>query len=81
MARQVVFTKEESMFAALPPQNEIQKTQAVRGLDVWLVGPMMIMGGRCLGGTKGTLLKVLGFGTVIYNAMNHYEQAKQTRGL
>lgn len=63
--------------SAVAPGSEIQKTQSMRGLDVWIVGPMMVMGGRCMGGKKGTLLKFMGFGTILYNAWNHYKQANQ----
>jgi len=57
--------------------DELRKLQDIRTFDVWLTGPAMIIGGRCLGGGMGTLLKLLGYGTIVYNGMNHYRQAKQ----
>jgi hypothetical protein len=51
------------------------KSQGVRLLDVFLIGPLMIWGGYALhdSGHKvaGPGLGLLGFTTILYNARNH----------
>lgn len=51
------------------------KSQPVRLLDVFLIGPLMIWGGYALDAQghryAGPALALLGFTTIIYNGYNH----------
>lgn len=47
------------------------KSQRVRLLDVFVVGPLMIWGGTKAGGLGGTALALFGLTTVAYNARNY----------
>ena len=58
--------------------NTVAKTQTVRLLDVFLIGPLMIWGGLAVAdrneirtcGLAGGALVLLGFSTIAYNARN-----------
>ena len=56
--------------------TEQGKTQAVRLLDVVLIGPLMTVGGleaaRCGRRWIGYTLAAFGIATMIYNGRNHY---------
>lgn len=55
--------------------SRVQKTQVIRVLDVMLVGPLMVMGGRDMGRRSpimGGLLEFFGISTIAYNARNWY---------
>ncbi len=55
--------------------DRIQKTQVIRVLDVLLIGPLMVMGGRDMSQRSpilGGLLEFFGIGTIAYNARNWY---------
>lgn len=51
------------------------KAQRIRLLDVFLIGPMMVWGGKALGdqghSVAGPLLAILGVATVVYNGRNY----------
>lgn len=51
------------------------KSQTVRLLDVFAIGPLMIGGGIALDqrghGITGTALAVLGISTIVYNGVNY----------
>lgn len=51
------------------------KTQQVRLLDVFLIGPLMVWGGSALKNSghplAGTLLSITGVATVVYNGKNY----------
>lgn len=71
----------------ITPRHEVQhlgglgdKSQAVRLADVFLIGPVMVVGGARLGGVLGTILMGLGVATVMYNAENYNEKARIDRG-
>lgn len=55
----------------VPP--EFQKTQWIRALDVWVIGPLMIFAStsRKLPGWAKLSLGVAGFLTIAYNAENY----------
>ena len=66
--------------------NSVVKTQKVRQLDVWLLGPLMVWGGLALAGrvprespVAGTILAVCGVLTILYNGYNYrtIERARQ----
>jgi hypothetical protein len=60
----------------LMPQGN--KTQLVRLLDVFVFGPLMILGGRNQKSKYfGTALTLIGVGTIVYNGLNYLETAKQ----
>ena len=59
------------------------KPQSVRLADVFVIGPLMWWGGMQLRDeypTQGSLLALLGVGTVIYNGRNWWlkQQSEQT---
>ena len=52
------------------------KTQTIRLLDVFFIGPVMIYGGRKLAEREpwvGHTLTVLGIATIIYNGKNYLD--------
>jgi len=49
------------------------KTQTIRLLDVFLIGPVMIAGGLKIKSILGTTLTIFGILTMIYNARNYME--------
>jgi len=55
--------------------NPEVKSQPVRLLDVFVIGPLMIWGGIALNDRGrqyvGPVLALLGLSTIIYNARNH----------
>ncbi len=51
--------------------TEHGKSQLVRLLDVFFIGPMMIWGGRRASGPGGVVLSALGVATIVYNARNY----------
>ena len=55
------------------------KSQAVRLLDVWAIGPVIILGASRLprrDASLAWLLTAIGVGTILYNGYNFY-QVKQ----
>ena len=56
------------------------KSQIVRLLDVFFIGPVMAVGGAKLGGALGKTLVALGIATILYNAKNYNEQFEIDRG-
>jgi hypothetical protein len=55
--------------------NDVAKSQAVRVLDVVLIGPLMVWGGFKLGGVAGSALAAFGASTIWYNARNYQRVA------
>jgi len=54
--------------------NRVVKTQAIRLLDVFVIGPLMIYGASKMPiGPAAALLAVFGISTVIYNGVNYFE--------
>jgi len=54
--------------------DDVVKTQRVRVLDVFLIGPLMVWGGTKLRDeypVAGALLAAFGVSTVVYNAKNY----------
>lgn len=71
------------------PRHEVQhlgavtmgdKSQAVRLADVFVIGPVMAVGGAKLGGSLGKTLVALGIATILYNAKNYNERARIDSG-
>lgn len=52
------------------------KSQTVRLLDIVLIGPLMVWGGRKAGGVAGKVLTFFGFSTILYNSVNYYKVSK-----
>ena len=52
-------------------REPLVKSQTVRQLDVWLIGPLMVWGGLKAGGALGLLLAGFGVSTVWYNLRNY----------
>ncbi len=50
--------------------NEIQKSQAVRLLDVFAVGPLMIWSAQYAPRELREVMVILGLGTIVYNGAN-----------
>jgi len=54
--------------------NRVQKTQAIRTIDVALIGPLMLIGGMELQrrgeSLTGGLLSFFAISTIVYNARN-----------
>jgi hypothetical protein len=53
--------------------GEVSKTQAVRVMDVLIIGPLMMLGGAALRQTQpvlGSGLMLFGVTTTVYNARN-----------
>lgn len=63
----------------LPPPNGctpyqlslVQKTQTIRLLDVFAIGPLMIYGGVRSGGALGLTLALTGAATIVFNGGNY----------
>lgn len=60
-------------------RNQVVKTQRIRLLDVFVIGPLMIVGGFALARQRhpvlGLALGGMGLSTVIYNYVN-YERVR-----
>lgn len=50
--------------------NEIQKSQTVRLLDVFAVGPLMIWSAQYAPKELREVMVILGLGTIVYNGAN-----------
>lgn len=50
--------------------NEIEKSQAVRLLDVFAVGPLMIWSAQYAPKELREVMVILGLGTIVYNGAN-----------
>jgi hypothetical protein len=63
--------------------STVQKTQAVRLIDVFVLGPAMIY--SAMDRTPPKLLRsfimLVGVGTVLYNLSNYLEQEKRKNGI
>lgn len=59
-------------------QNAVVKTQAIRLLDVFLIGPLMVYGGVQTKGVLGYTLAAFGVATVVFNGVN-YLMVERTR--
>lgn len=59
--------------------NQVQKTQYIRMMDVAIFGPLMIY--TALGKTPPKIVKnsmvLIGIGTILYNGYNFWEQEKR----
>ena len=51
------------------------KTQTIRLLDVFLIGPVMIAGGLKIKSILGNTLTIFGILTIFYNARNYMEMS------
>ena len=51
--------------------------QAVRLVDVFLLGPVMIRASRKLPGAAGTFLAIAGVATIVFNAMTFVDIARR----
>ena len=60
---------------ASPRDNEL--FQAVRIIDVFVLGPAMIKVGRTIGGITGTFLSVAGIATIAFNGINFFDIEKE----
>ena len=60
--------------------SDVIKSQNVRLLDVFVVGPLMVWGGVKAGGFAGLMLAGLGVSTVLYNADNYQRIAAKLAG-
>ena len=49
--------------------------QLVRIVDILILGPAMVLGGRRLGGILGAFLLVSGFATILFNGIRFLENA------
>lgn len=47
--------------------------QAVRVIDVVFLGPVMIKGGKALGGISGTFLMLAGIATIVFNGATFFD--------
>jgi hypothetical protein len=68
--------------AGLGGLSEEVKSQPVRLVDVFVIGPMMIAGGRAWEKTNpwaGVVLSLLGVSTIVYNASNYWKIEKARR--
>ena len=52
-------------------ERRVAKSQAIRVLDVAVIGPLMIWGGVKAGGVAGVALALFGATTMGYNAVNY----------
>ena len=50
--------------------NEIEKSQTVRLLDVFAVGPLMILSAQYAPKELRDIMVILGLGTIVYNGAN-----------
>ena len=47
--------------------------QAVRIIDVAILGPIMIKAGRKIGGTVGAFLSIAGAATIVFNGITFFD--------
>ena len=47
--------------------------QAVRVIDVFILGPAMIKGGAKIGGTLGNFLVIAGLATIVFNGLTLFD--------
>ena len=71
---------EVQRLAGLGNSPKGDKSQIVRLLDVFFIGPVMAVGGAKLGGALGKTLVALGIATILYNAKNYKERARIDSG-
>ena len=65
------------LVGAATQRNAVAKPQAVRLVDIWFLGPLMILAGFALsrgGGELGASLVASGVGTIAYNHTNYEKQ-------
>lgn len=58
----------------------MEKAQGIRLLDVFAIGPAMVVAGKCVRNPNlAALLTLAGYGTILYNGANYarIEQLKQ----
>lgn len=55
--------------------------QAVRIVDVIVLGPLMIRAGRKFGGTAGAFLTVAGLATILLNGVTFFDIENQKNGI
>jgi len=61
----------------------IVKSQPIRLLDIFIIGPLMVYGGTTLKSTNsvaGWALTAFGLGTILYNANNYWKIKRLTNG-
>jgi len=63
------------MTKPLPPVDG-ELVQAVRVVDVVVLGPVMIFAGNKIGGIAGTFLAASGVATILFNGLNFLEIQK-----
>ena len=62
--------------------NEIEKSQAVRLLDVFAVGPLMILTAQYAPKKLREIMTILGAATILYNGANWIgNRSQQNQGL
>ena len=54
-------------------QCDSELFQAVRIVDVFVLGPVMIRAGRRFGGTVGAFLTLAGFATIAFNGLTFFD--------
>lgn len=57
--------------------SEVAKTQAVRLVDVLVLGPFMLWAARNLNGWERDAMMIAGAATILYNGANYLEQARR----
>jgi len=55
--------------------------QAVRIVDVAVLGPLMIRAGRKLGGTAGAFVSIAGLATIFFNGVTFFDIEKQKNAI
>lgn len=55
---------------------ESQLFQAIRLVDVFILGPIMIQAGQRIGGNTGRFLAVAGIATIVFNGMTFFDIAR-----
>lgn len=51
--------------------------QAVRIIDVFVLGPVMIKAGKKIGGTVGAFLSIAGVATIVFNGISFLDIEKE----